>query len=99
MSRNQRIALVVAAVLVAVLAFVVASPGGDDDDDSEQAAQTTTTDRGLDGDETTPTDGRGDPGRAARAGAPRGSRSRGGEVVGGPKTHHGRRRATGCGSS
>ena len=41
MSRNQRIGLIVAAVLVAVLAFVIASPGGDDDGD--QAAQTTTT--------------------------------------------------------
>jgi FtsP/CotA-like multicopper oxidase with cupredoxin domain len=39
MSRNQRIALVVAAVAVAVLAFVIAQPG-DDDDGSEQAATT-----------------------------------------------------------
>jgi FtsP/CotA-like multicopper oxidase with cupredoxin domain len=39
MSRNQRIALVVAAVAVAVLAFVIAQPG-DDEDDSEQAATT-----------------------------------------------------------
>jgi FtsP/CotA-like multicopper oxidase with cupredoxin domain len=39
MSRNQRIGLVVAAALVAVLAFVIASPGGDDDGDG--AAQTT----------------------------------------------------------
>jgi plastocyanin len=30
MARNQRIGLIVAAVLVAVLAFVIASPGGDD---------------------------------------------------------------------
>ena len=41
MSRNQRIGLIVAAVLVAVLAFVIASPGGDDDGGS--AAQTTPT--------------------------------------------------------
>jgi plastocyanin len=41
MSRNQRIGLIVAAVLVAVLAFVIASPGGDDD--GGNAAQTTTT--------------------------------------------------------
>jgi FtsP/CotA-like multicopper oxidase with cupredoxin domain len=39
MSRNQRIGLIVAAVLFAVVAFVIASPGDDDSDD--QAAQTT----------------------------------------------------------
>jgi FtsP/CotA-like multicopper oxidase with cupredoxin domain len=37
MSRNQRIALVAAAVVVAVLAFVIAQPG-DDEDDGERAA-------------------------------------------------------------
>jgi FtsP/CotA-like multicopper oxidase with cupredoxin domain len=41
MTRNQRIALVVAALAVAVVAFVVASPGGDDDDESDRAATTT----------------------------------------------------------
>jgi len=41
MSRNQRIGLIVAAVVVAVLAFVIASPGGDDE--ADKAAQTTTT--------------------------------------------------------
>jgi FtsP/CotA-like multicopper oxidase with cupredoxin domain len=39
MSRNQRIALVVAAVAVAVLAFVIAQPG-DDEDGGQQAATT-----------------------------------------------------------
>jgi hypothetical protein len=39
MTRNQRIALVVAAVAVAVLAFVIAQPG-DDEDGGEQAATT-----------------------------------------------------------
>jgi FtsP/CotA-like multicopper oxidase with cupredoxin domain len=39
MSRNRRIALVVAAVAVAVLAFVIAQPG-DDEDGGEQAATT-----------------------------------------------------------
>jgi FtsP/CotA-like multicopper oxidase with cupredoxin domain len=39
MSRNQRIALVVAAVAVAVLAFVIAQPG-DDEDGGGQAATT-----------------------------------------------------------
>ena len=46
MSRNQRIGLVVAAVLVAVVAFVIASPGGDDEDgkaaQSAPAAETQT---------------------------------------------------------
>jgi hypothetical protein len=40
MSRNQRIALVVAALVVAVVAFLIARPG-DDDDGQERAAQTT----------------------------------------------------------
>jgi FtsP/CotA-like multicopper oxidase with cupredoxin domain len=39
MSTNQRIALVVAAVVVAVLAFVIAQPG-DDEDGGERAATT-----------------------------------------------------------
>jgi FtsP/CotA-like multicopper oxidase with cupredoxin domain len=39
MSRTQRIALVVAAVAVAVLAFVIAQPG-DDEDGGERAATT-----------------------------------------------------------
>jgi FtsP/CotA-like multicopper oxidase with cupredoxin domain len=40
MSRSQRIALVVAAVAVAVVAFVIAQPGGDDDDGGERAETT-----------------------------------------------------------
>jgi FtsP/CotA-like multicopper oxidase with cupredoxin domain len=39
MNRNQRIALIVAAVAVAVIAFVIASPG--DDDDSGGTTNTT----------------------------------------------------------
>ena len=39
MSRNQRIGLIVAAVVFAAVAFVIASP--DDDGGGEQAAQTT----------------------------------------------------------
>ncbi len=35
MSRNQRLALVVAALVVAVIAFVIASPGDDDDGNSD----------------------------------------------------------------
>ena len=42
MSRNQRIGLVVAALVVAVVAFVIASPGGEDET-PEPAAQTTST--------------------------------------------------------
>ena len=57
MSRNQRIALVVAAVAVAVLAFVIAQPG-DDEDGGEGAAttpaQTDTGGTADDGGATTP---------------------------------------------
>jgi FtsP/CotA-like multicopper oxidase with cupredoxin domain len=55
MSRNQRIALVVAALAVAVLAFVIAQPGDDDDsadrESTAPASQTepeTTTDTTTD---------------------------------------------------
>ncbi len=82
MSRNQRIALVVGAVLVAVIAFVVVSPGGDDDG-SKQAADTTTAggETTAAGGETTATDG-------VTPSTPAEERIeiRGGEVVGGPKT-------------
>jgi hypothetical protein len=40
MSRNQRIGLIVAAVILAVVGFVIASPGGDDDAGG-QASETT----------------------------------------------------------
>jgi FtsP/CotA-like multicopper oxidase with cupredoxin domain len=40
MSRNQRIGLVVVALVVAVVAFLIARPGDDDDNGSERAAQT-----------------------------------------------------------
>jgi hypothetical protein len=42
MSRNARIALVVAAVAIAVVTFVIASSGGDDSDDGTTAATTPT---------------------------------------------------------
>jgi FtsP/CotA-like multicopper oxidase with cupredoxin domain len=44
MPRNQRIVLVVAAIVVAVVAFVIAQPGDDEDEGSAQttAAQTDT---------------------------------------------------------
>jgi FtsP/CotA-like multicopper oxidase with cupredoxin domain len=38
MSRNQRLALVVAALAVAVIAFVIVSPGGDDDGNSDSTS-------------------------------------------------------------
>jgi FtsP/CotA-like multicopper oxidase with cupredoxin domain len=41
MSRNQRIGLVLAALVVAVLAFVIAQPGDDDGDSGSRSAQTT----------------------------------------------------------
>jgi hypothetical protein len=37
MSRNQRIALVAAALAVAIIAFVIAQPGGDDDDPDQES--------------------------------------------------------------
>jgi FtsP/CotA-like multicopper oxidase with cupredoxin domain len=72
MSRNQRIGLIVAAALVAVLAFVIASPGSDDE--GETAAQTT-----PGAAPTTPTETPAPPKPdVARI------RIRGGEVAGGP---------------
>lgn len=81
MSRNQRLALIAAAIAVAVVAFAIAQPGGDDDggDKTDTAAQTTT----APATETNPT---------ATAPAPRPEpaihriRLRDGAVVGGPKT-------------
>jgi FtsP/CotA-like multicopper oxidase with cupredoxin domain len=81
MSRNQRIGLIVAAVVVAVLAFVIASPGGDDEGDS--AVQTTPA-------EQTETGGAPDtaPTETSEPAPPKPEvariRIRGGEVVGGP---------------
>ncbi len=81
MSRNQRIGLIVAAVVVAVLAFVIASPGGDDEaDTASQTIATTgaeTTKTGTD--TTTETE-------AAAPPEPEATRIdiRGGAVAGGP---------------
>jgi len=47
MSRNQRIGLVVGALVVAVVAFVVAQPGDDDDSGGSQRAATTTQTEGT----------------------------------------------------
>jgi FtsP/CotA-like multicopper oxidase with cupredoxin domain len=82
MSRNQRIALVVAALAVAVLAFVIAQPG--DDDDGESATTTpaqTDTGPASNGGATAPTEAEEPPPppepQVARI------RLRGGSVVGG----------------
>jgi len=55
MSRNQRIGLIVAAVLVAVLAFVIASPGGDDEGDTASQTTPTTATTATTGTDTTET--------------------------------------------
>ena len=82
MSRNQRIGLVVAAVVVAVVAFLIASPGGDDEGDSTpqttQAAETQTgtgTETGTDTDAEAPAPPKPEVTRI---------QIRGGEVAGGP---------------
>ena len=81
MSRNGRVALIVAALVVAVLAFVIASPGNDDEGGGQAAQTTTQAETG--GDETTPAETDSEP-----AGPPEPEvtriRVRGGEVVGGP---------------
>ena len=81
MSRNQRIGLIIAAVLVAVLAFLIASPGGDDE--GSKATQTTsdTTATGTTTTPATPTDT--EPAAPPKPQATR-IQIRAGEVVGGP---------------
>jgi hypothetical protein len=85
MSRSQRIALVVAAVLVAVLAFAIAQPG-DDEDGGDTATTTpaqTETGGTPDGTVTEPT-GAEEPPPPPEPEVTR-IRIRGGSVVGGPK--------------
>ena len=78
MSRNQRIGLIVAAVLVAVLAFVIASPGGGDEGDKASQTTPTTATTGTDTTET----------QTEAPAAPKPVTTkidiRGGEVAGGP---------------
>jgi hypothetical protein len=81
MSRNQRIGLIVAAVVVAALTFVIASPGDDDEGDTvAQTAPATRTETGG-AEETIPAE-------TAAPAPPKPEvariRLRGGEVVGGP---------------
>jgi plastocyanin len=80
MSRNQRIGLIVAALLVAVIAFVIASPGADDDGD--RAVQTTATTE-TSGSSGTGTETATEPPPPPRPEVTR-IQIRGGEVVGGP---------------
>jgi FtsP/CotA-like multicopper oxidase with cupredoxin domain len=70
MSRNQRLALVLAAAVVAVIAFVVISPGGDDNDADKTAQPTRNDQLGTSSADITHAVER--------------IRIRGGEVVGGP---------------
>jgi hypothetical protein len=88
MSRNQRIALVVAALAVAVVAFLIAQPGSDDEPDRSAATTPaqTQTERGTgeDSAEPQPTTETEPPERPK----PKATRIRieGGTVVGGAKT-------------
>jgi hypothetical protein len=79
MSRNQRIGLIVAALVVGIVAFAVASPGGDDD--GEQAAQTTPTQTQT---ETAPEETEAEPAPPPEPAVTRIS-VEGGQVVGGAK--------------
>jgi FtsP/CotA-like multicopper oxidase with cupredoxin domain len=84
MSRNQRLALLAAAVAVAVLAFVLAQPG-DDEEDGERAATTpaqTDTESGSSGG-TEPTETEEEPPPPPPEPEVTRLRLRGGEVVGG----------------
>jgi plastocyanin len=82
MSRSQRIALVAAAVVVAVLAFVIAQPGDDEDGGERAATAPAQTETGGD-DGTEPTEAE----EPAPPPEPEVTRIqiRGGSVVGGPR--------------
>ena len=87
MSRNQRIGLILAAVVFAVVAFVIASPG--DDDEGDQSAQTTTAQSQTEtGQQEIPTETEGqteEPHETVPAEPkPTQIQIRGGEVAGGP---------------
>ena len=86
MSRNQRIALVVGAIAIAVVAFVIARPG-DDDDGGGQAATTpaqTETGGGASGGATAPAETEEEPPPPPEPEVTR-LRIRDGAVVGGPR--------------
>jgi plastocyanin len=83
MSRNQRIGLIVAAVLVAALAFVIVSPGGDDEGSNASETTPTTQTNATTGAETDTTET-----QAEEPAPPKPATTkiniRGGEVAGGP---------------
>jgi plastocyanin len=81
MSRNQRIGLIVAAVIVAVLAFVIASPGGDDSSDKTSQTNATTAPSKTTGTGTDATSAPAQP-QATKIDI------RGGKVAGGPAEIH-----------
>jgi plastocyanin len=81
MPRNQRIGLIVAAVVVAVLAFVIASPGGDDEGGTAAQSTVTTQTQTGGGEASTPTET--EPPAPPKP-EPTRIQIRGGEVVGGP---------------
>src|SRR5918992_2329014 len=86
MGRNQRIALVVGAIAIAVVAFVIAQPG-DDQDDGERAATTpaqTETGGGAGGGATAPAETEEEPPPTPEPEVTR-LRIRDGAVVGGPR--------------
>ena len=86
MSRNQRIALVVGAIAIAVVAFVIAQPG-DDEDGGERAATTpaqTETGGGASGGATAPAETEEEPPPPPEPEVTR-LRIRDGAVVGGPR--------------
>ena len=83
MSRNQRIGLIVGAIVFAVVAFVIASPGGDDDGGSESAQTTTTQSQSETGQQETPTETEAPAETVPAEPKPTQIQIRGGEVVGG----------------
>jgi FtsP/CotA-like multicopper oxidase with cupredoxin domain len=86
MTRNQRIALVAAALAVAVLAFVIAQPGDDEDGGESAGSAPAQTDTGAaaGGDATEPTEAEEPPPPPPEPEVAR-IRIRGGSVVGGAK--------------
>lgn len=82
MSRNGRIGLIVAAVVVAVAGFLIASPGADDDDQASRTAPSEEADTAPPETGTTPTEA--EPPQPPPGPEVTRIRLRGGEVVGGP---------------
>jgi plastocyanin len=81
-SRNQRIGLIVGAIVVAAVAFLIANPGGDDEG-GNQAATTAPAQTDTGGAATTPEETTTEPAPPPEPEVTR-IRIRNGEVVGGP---------------